>query len=73
MSQELKAALQRLALEDRRTLSAYMEKVLEDHVGIALQQLVPAQYNHMVQVYRGQTRRHSRGMKPKPGDNDEQS
>ena len=41
MSEELKTALQGLALEDRRTLSAYIEKVLEDHVGVALQQRIP--------------------------------
>jgi hypothetical protein len=28
----LKAQLERLAKEDRRTLSAYVEKLLEDHV-----------------------------------------
>jgi hypothetical protein len=28
----LKAKLERLAKEDRRTLSAYVEKLLEDHV-----------------------------------------
>ena len=28
----LKAKLEKLAKEDRRTLSAYVEKVLEDHV-----------------------------------------
>ena len=29
----LKAKLEKLAKEDRRTLSAYVEKLLEDHVG----------------------------------------
>jgi hypothetical protein len=28
----LKAKLEKLAKEDRRTLSAYVEKILEDHV-----------------------------------------
>jgi predicted HicB family RNase H-like nuclease len=28
----LKAKLERLAKEDRRTLSAYVEKLLEDHI-----------------------------------------
>jgi hypothetical protein len=29
----LKAKLEKLAKQDRRTLSAYVEKLLEDHVG----------------------------------------
>ena len=29
---DLKAKLEKLAKEDRRTLSAYIEKLLEDHV-----------------------------------------
>jgi len=33
----LKAQLERLAKEDRRTLSAYVEKLLEDHVESASQ------------------------------------
>ena len=33
----LKAKLERLAKEDRRTLSAYVEKLLEDHVRSATQ------------------------------------
>jgi hypothetical protein len=33
----LKAKLEKLAQEDRRTLSAYVEKLLEDHVGSASQ------------------------------------
>ena len=33
----LKAKLEKLAKEDRRTLSAYVEKLLEDHVGSASQ------------------------------------
>jgi len=31
----LKAKLEKLAKEDRRTLSAYVEKLLEDHIGSA--------------------------------------
>jgi predicted transcriptional regulator len=61
MSQELKNALQRLALEDRRTLSAYIEKLLEDHVAIALQKLAPGAFSQVIEVHEGQTRRHSRG------------
>jgi len=33
----LKAKLEKLAKEDRRTLSAYVEKLLEDHVKSASQ------------------------------------
>ena len=33
----LKAQLERLAKQDRRTLSAYVEKLLEDYVKSALQ------------------------------------
>ena len=33
----LKAKLEKLAMEDRRTLSAYVEKLLEDHVKRASQ------------------------------------
>jgi len=33
----LKAELEKLAKEDRRTLSAYVEKLLEDHVETASQ------------------------------------
>ena len=33
----IKAELGKLAKEDRRTLSAYVEKLLEDHVGSASQ------------------------------------
>ena len=33
----LKAKLEKLAKEDRRTLSAYVEKLLEDHVKNAFQ------------------------------------
>jgi predicted transcriptional regulator len=33
----LKAKLEKLAKEDRRTLSAYVEKLLEDYVNSALQ------------------------------------
>jgi hypothetical protein len=33
----LKARLEKLAREDRRTLSAYVEKLLEDHVRTASQ------------------------------------
>ena len=33
----LKAKLEKLAKEDRRTLSAYVEKLLEDYVKSALQ------------------------------------
>jgi hypothetical protein len=33
----LKAKLEKLAEEDRRTLSAYVEKLLEDHVKSALE------------------------------------
>ena len=32
----LKAKLEKLAKEDRRTLSAYIEKLLEDHVNVLL-------------------------------------
>ena len=34
----LKAKLEKLAKQDRRTLSAYVEKLLEDHVRSASQQ-----------------------------------
>jgi len=34
----LKAKLEKLAKEDRRTLSAYVEKLLEDHVRSTSQQ-----------------------------------
>ena len=34
----LKAKLERLAKQDRRTLSAYVEKLLEDHVRSTSQQ-----------------------------------
>jgi|HubBroStandDraft_4_1064222.scaffolds.fasta_scaffold1118271_1 hypothetical protein len=33
VSSALKAKLEKLAKEDRRTLSAYVEKLLEEHVG----------------------------------------
>jgi mRNA-degrading endonuclease RelE of RelBE toxin-antitoxin system len=33
----LKAKLEKLAKQDRRTLSAYVEKLLEDHVESALE------------------------------------
>jgi hypothetical protein len=39
----LKAELERLAKEDRRTLSAYVEKLLEDHVEGASQVSVKEQ------------------------------
>jgi hypothetical protein len=39
----LKAQLERLAKEDRRTLSAYVEKLLEDHVECASQVSVKKQ------------------------------
>jgi predicted DNA-binding protein len=57
MSEELKQALQELAVEDRRTLSSYIEVVLERHVEDQLQNR-PASVG--LKVYRGQTRRHAR-------------
>jgi hypothetical protein len=39
----LKAKLEKLAKKDRRTLSAYVEKLLEDHVTSAFQVVVEHQ------------------------------
>ena len=39
----LKAKLEKLAKKDRRTLSAYVEKLLEDHVTSAFQIVVEHQ------------------------------
>ena len=44
----LKAKLERLAKEDRRTLSAYVEKLLEDHIRSASRLGV----EHLVKVRR---------------------
>ena len=58
MSNDLKRALQELAVEDRRTLSSYIEIVLEKH---AHEQLTRhGQYAETLNVYKGQNLRHSK-------------
>ncbi len=57
MSEELKGALQKLALEDRRTLSAYIEMILEKHVDAAFR---PDGYSTILKVYEGQNQRHAK-------------
>ena len=47
----LKAKLQRLAKEDRRTLSAYVEKLLEDHVESASQVSVKEQKQKVRRIF----------------------
>jgi predicted DNA-binding protein len=56
MSEELKKALQELALEDRRTLSSYIEVLLERHVNEKL--AADTAYAEMMNVHRGQSARH---------------
>jgi predicted HicB family RNase H-like nuclease len=41
VKQALKAKLEKLAKQDRRTLSAYVEKVLDEHVESASSQKKP--------------------------------
>ena len=47
----LKAKLERLAKEDRRTLSAYVEKLLEDHVESASQVSVKEQKQKVRRIF----------------------
>jgi hypothetical protein len=47
----LKAKLEKLAKEDRRTLSAYVEKLLEDHVGSASQVSVKEQKQKVRRIF----------------------
>ena len=57
MSNDLKRALQELAVEDRRTLSSYIEIVLEKHADEQLTR--HGQHAERVNVYEGQRLRHS--------------
>lgn len=61
MSEELKAALQELALEDRRTLSSYIEMVLEQHAD--QRPAGEGAHSERLKVYRGQNQRHGRKAK----------
>jgi hypothetical protein len=64
MSEELKTALHDLAVEDRRSLSGYIEMVLERHVDSMLTRDTPVgDVPKRLAVHRGQSRRHSRGKK----------
>jgi predicted DNA-binding protein len=47
----LKAKLERLAKEDRRTLSAYVKKLLEDHVESASQVSVKEQKQKVRRIF----------------------
>jgi predicted DNA-binding protein len=59
MSDELKQALLELAVDDRRTLSSYIEVVLEKHVEDHLRSQ-PTSASSMLNVFKGQSRRHAR-------------
>jgi hypothetical protein len=61
MSEDLKTALRTLAQEDKRTLSSYIEMVLEKHASTAFAEL--GEHAVRLNVYRGQTRRFARGKK----------
>jgi hypothetical protein len=56
----LKAQLERLAKEDRRTLSAYVEKLLEDHVERASQVSVKEQKQKARGVFERLIKKHAK-------------
>jgi predicted DNA-binding protein len=58
MSNDLKQALQILAVKDRRTLSSYIEVVLERHAYERLDE--HRLHSERVNVFRAQTRRHAK-------------
>jgi hypothetical protein len=61
LSEELKRALQELALDDRRTLSSYIEVLLEKHVDEKL--AGSKSHSDRVTVYRAQSVRKSKKRK----------
>jgi predicted DNA-binding protein len=65
MSEQLKEALQQLAARDRRTLSSYIEVLLEKHVEQVLWNQHPVQASAIMTVGEGQERRYARKRKPK--------
>ena len=65
MSKELKQALRELALDARRTLSSYIELVLEHHVDQSLARRSGA---HSASTYGAQGRRPGKRQKTEPRD-----